>query len=73
MSLADGFPLCQVKEIAEPNIVFAQLMDIMIQLARRGLIHCDFNEFNILINEEGKITFIDFPQMVSASHENANM
>ncbi|KAL6501296.1 hypothetical protein OROHE_024943 [Orobanche hederae] len=38
-----------------------------------GLIHCDFNEFNIMIDDDEKITMIDFPQMVSVSHPNAKM
>ena len=33
--------------------------------------HCDFNEFNLLVDDEEKVTLIDFPQMVSTSHLNA--
>ena len=36
-----------------------------------GLVHCDFNEFNLLVDDEEKVTLIDFPQMVSTSHLNA--
>ena len=56
-------------------------MDLIVRLARSGLIHGDFNEFNILVSEpkEGedeattpvKPILIDFPQMVSTDHENA--
>lgn len=46
-------------------------MELIVQLGSYGLIHCDFNEFNIMISETGKITIIDFPQMVSISHINA--
>jgi RIO kinase 2 len=47
-------------------------MDIIVRFARAGLIHGDFNEFNILIRREtGEPIVIDFPQMVSTSHENA--
>lgn len=38
-------------------------MDLIVKLAERGLIHCDFNEFNLMINEEGSVTLIDFPQV----------
>ena len=42
------------------------------RFARAGLIHGDFNEFNILIRRDsGEPIVIDFPQMVSTSHENA--
>jgi RIO kinase 2 len=47
-------------------------MDIIVRFAQAGLIHGDYNEFNILIRREtGEPVVIDFPQMVSTSHENA--
>jgi RIO-like serine/threonine protein kinase len=46
-------------------------MDLIHRLAAAGLVHCDFNEFNLLINEQEHLTLIDFPQMVSVSHANA--
>jgi RIO kinase 2 len=46
-------------------------MDLIHRLAACGLVHCDFNEFNLLINEREELTLIDFPQMVSVSHANA--
>jgi RIO kinase 2 len=46
-------------------------MDLIVRFAHAGLIHGDFNEFNILIQESGHPVVIDFPQMVSTSHENA--
>jgi len=32
---------------------------------KHGLIHSDFNEFNLIIGDDEKMTIIDFPQMVS--------
>ena len=47
-------------------------MDLIVRFAKAGLIHGDFNEFNILIRRDtGEPVVIDFPQMVSTSHENA--
>ena len=46
-------------------------MSLIVRLAQMGLIHGDFNEFNLLIDEREKITVIDLPQMISASHINA--
>jgi Ser/Thr protein kinase RdoA (MazF antagonist) len=47
-------------------------MDLIVRFAHAGLIHGDFNEFNILIRREsGEPVVIDFPQMVSTAHENA--
>ena len=39
--------------------------------AEHGLVHGDFNEFNLMANEEEEITVIDFPQMTSTTHPNA--
>ncbi|CAO1942570.1 unnamed protein product [Urochloa humidicola] len=73
MSLVQGYPLVQVKELQNPDDVFDTILGLIVRLAEHGLIHCDFNEFNIMIDDDEKITVIDFPQMVSVSHRNAQM
>jgi RIO kinase 2 len=73
MSKVDGFPLSQLRsgQLEEPNRVFRSCLAILRKLAEYGLIHCDFNEFNLMIDSNCGITLIDFPQMVSTSHVNA--
>lgn len=72
MEFIDAYPLRQVDEIESPGKLYSSLMDLIVRFARAGLIHGDFNEFNILIKREtGEPVVIDFPQMVSTSHENA--
>ncbi len=39
-------------------------MGLLVQLAGLGLVHCDLNEFNLLIDDEERITLIDFPQVL---------
>ncbi|KAE8314132.1 Rio2, N-terminal-domain-containing protein [Aspergillus transmontanensis] len=93
MSLIDAFPLRQISTVPNPALLYSELIDTIMRLARYGLIHGDFNEFNILIKEEedpdakGKAradaendenirlvpVIIDFPQMVSIDHANAEM
>ncbi|KAA8541248.1 hypothetical protein F0562_025145 [Nyssa sinensis] len=73
MSLVQGYPLVQVKQLQNPDMVFETIIDQVVRLAEHGLIHCDFNEFNIMIDDDEKVTMIDFPQMVSVSHRNAQM
>jgi len=46
-------------------------MELIVRLANHGLIHGDFNEFNLMISDDGSVTMYDFPQMVSTSHANA--
>jgi len=71
MELIDGHPLCNISNIDKPGRIYDELMSIIVRLASYGLIHSDFNEFNIMISDDGHITMIDFPQMVSISHLNA--
>eukprot|EP01097_Dermamoeba_algensis_P002245 TRINITY_DN1896_c0_g1_i2.p1 TRINITY_DN1896_c0_g1~~TRINITY_DN1896_c0_g1_i2.p1 ORF type:complete len:507 (-),score=129.87 TRINITY_DN1896_c0_g1_i2:193-1713(-) len=73
MSRAPGYPMCQISKLRHPGRVYNQLMNLLIRFARYGLIHGDFNEFNIMISEEEEVMIIDFPQMVSTSHLNAEM
>ncbi|KAK2746358.1 hypothetical protein FQN57_003240 [Myotisia sp. PD_48] len=94
MSLIDAFPLRQISSVPDPAKLYGELIELILRLAKVGLIHGDFNEFNILIQEEEipvpegttdtegeksepklKLTpvVIDFPQMVSMDHPNADM
>lgn len=68
MSFINGFPLQKVKSIAQPEIGYNTLLDLVERFAKNGLIHSDFNEFNIMIDKSQKIFIIDFPQMVSTTH-----
>ncbi|KAF2103568.1 serine/threonine protein kinase [Rhizodiscina lignyota] len=96
MSLVDGFPLRQISSVPDPPALYAELISLAMRLAQYGLIHGDFNEFNIMIEEQPEASnsspndtesskenddrspnvrlnpiIIDFPQMVSTSHANA--
>ncbi|KAI9829874.1 MAG: hypothetical protein M1819_005972 [Sarea resinae] len=89
MSLIDAFPLRQISSVPDPASLYADLIGIILRLAEHGLIHGDFNEFNLLIEEKSQpladedskspprvlLTpiLIDFPQMVSIDHTNAEM
>lgn len=71
MSLVEAYPMTQVSVIPKPEKVYNTLMGLIIKLAEYGLVHGDFNEFNLMIDDDYNVTMIDFPQMVSTSHENA--
>jgi len=73
MELVDAFPLYHVNELKDPGLIYSECMDLIDRLASFGFVHCDFNEFNLLITKEAKIVVIDFPQMVSIDHSNAHM
>jgi RIO kinase 2 len=62
-----------VYEVADVESLYDELMDLIVRLGNHGVIHGDFNEFNLMITDEGKPVLIDFPQMMSTSHPNAEM
>ena len=40
----------QVKELPNPDTIFETILGHVVRLAEHGLIHCDFNEFNIMVS-----------------------
>lgn len=73
MELCHGSLLTGVHELPDPLTVANDLLAVAVRFAQHGLIHCDMNEFNIMVDEDGNATVIDFPQMVSTSHADAEM
>ena len=53
MELIKGFPLNSINDVDEPGRLYSKLMDLIVRLAGCGLIHGDFNEFNIMLTHEG--------------------
>lgn len=51
MEFIDAFPMRMVDSVPNPGKLYAELMAMIVQLASRGLIHGDYNEFNILLKE----------------------
>eukprot|EP00831_Metopus_contortus_P015721 TRINITY_DN16532_c0_g1_i1.p1 TRINITY_DN16532_c0_g1~~TRINITY_DN16532_c0_g1_i1.p1 ORF type:complete len:479 (-),score=73.02 TRINITY_DN16532_c0_g1_i1:71-1507(-) len=73
MSYIDAKPLNQVRELSNPRALYQNLMDTILKFGEMGIIHCDFNEFNILVDHMSNFWVIDFPQIVSVTHPNAEM
>ncbi|XP_037971971.2 serine/threonine-protein kinase RIO2 [Plutella xylostella] len=73
MDLVHGGPLTHVTSVPDVEGLYDNLMSLIVRLGNCGVIHGDYNEFNIMIDEEGQPIVIDFPQMVSTSHPNAEL
>ena len=70
MELVDGFPLRQIDHVPDPASLYAQLIEQVLRLAAHGLIHGDFNEFNILIEERREdVKATERPQQVPSSSD----
>ncbi|XP_033349492.1 serine/threonine-protein kinase RIO2 isoform X3 [Bombus vosnesenskii] len=71
MELVEGGPLCGVYRLDDVESLYDELMNLIVKLGNHGVIHGDFNEFNIMITNSGKPILIDFPQMISTEHVDA--
>lgn len=60
-------------EVGNVEALYDHLMNLIVHFADSGVIHGDFNEFNIMLTEDEKPVIIDFPQMMSTAHPNAEM
>ena len=73
MEYIQSYPLNKIDEIKDKDVVYHRMMDFILKLGENGLVHGDFNEFNILlrVNKPDDIVVIDFPQMISIHHPEA--
>ncbi|EMR08961.1 hypothetical protein PNEG_02740 [Pneumocystis murina B123] len=71
MEKIEAYPLHKIDNIVHPEKLYITLMQLIVKLANYGLIHGDFNEFNILLYENEDPIMIDFPQMISIDHFNS--
>ena len=58
MSLVRGVPLYQVRakwevSTAQAESIFNQSVALASRLAKHGLVHCDLNEFNLMVDLSG--------------------
>lgn len=51
MGLINGVPLAQLSTLRDPESLYNKLMKMIVRLAGYGLIHGDFNQFNVMIVE----------------------
>lgn len=71
MEWIPGYTMKAMRKYAAYKQLYSELMCFIVRLACHGLIHCDFNEFNIIIREDSGFVVIDFPQCVSIEHADA--
>jgi RIO kinase 2 len=59
MERIEGFPMRQLYEHHNYQKLYSDLMKFAVKLANHGLIHCDYNEYNIMIIEKNNEKDID--------------
>jgi RIO kinase 2 len=71
-----GIQLSKVHKVLQVNdkcLIQKRSLGLLSQMASVGLIHCDFNEYNLIFSDDKMLVMIDFPQMISTSHPNAKL
>ena len=64
MELVNGHTLHAVTEVPDPATLYDKLIKLLIKFANHGVIHGDFNEFNIMLDTQtAEPIIIDFPQV----------
>lgn len=51
MGLVEGTTLCHVDRVDNPGALYEKLMSLIVRLSGYGMIHGDFNEFNVILTE----------------------
>ena len=74
MEFMEAKPMLHVRQLSDPAMIGERMLRLILRFAQAGLIHGDFNEFNLMLKEEGEeLVVIDFPQVVSIEHPSAEM
>lgn len=58
MSHVDARPLAHASKLNNPHKVLEELMSLIVRFAEAGLIHGDFNAFNLLLDDNEHVTVI---------------
>lgn len=74
MEFVNAKPMIQLRTLRDPVAVGERMIKLLLRFAQAGLIHGDFNEFNLMYNDDTEeLIVIDFPQVVSIEHPNGEM
>jgi RIO kinase 2 len=71
MQLIKGTQLSDIISLDEPRLFLEDILEDVGLAYKAGVVHTDLSEYNILVDTEGMVWIIDWPQYVSADHPNA--
>jgi RIO kinase 2 len=71
MGMIEGAQLSKYKDIGKPEIVLREIFENLKKAyVEAHLIHADISEYNIILNPDGHVLIIDWPQAVKTDHAN---
>jgi len=71
MQFIQGTQLSDIISLDEPRLFLDDILEDVRLAYRAGVIHTDLSEYNILVDGEGEVWIIDWPQYTSTDHPNA--
>ena len=71
MQFIQGTQLSDIISLDEPRLFLDDVLEDVRLAYGAGVIHTDLSEYNILVDGEGEVWIIDWPQYVSTDHPNA--
>lgn len=73
MGMIEGSELVNWIQIPEPqNVLNEVLLNLRKAYLEAGVIHADLSEFNVVVQPDGHVLIIDWPQYVRKDHPNAD-
>jgi RIO-like serine/threonine protein kinase fused to N-terminal HTH domain len=72
MGMIEGAELSKYKDIGKPEKVLREILrNLKKAYTKAHLIHADLSEYNIILQLDGHVLIIDWPQAVKIDHANA--
>jgi RIO kinase 2 len=72
MGMIEGAQLSKYKDIGKPEKVLREILcNLRKAYLKAHIIHADISEYNIIMQSDGNILIIDWPQAVKTDHANA--
>lgn len=72
MGVIEGAELSKWRDLPAPEKVLGEIMrNVKKAYVKVHVVHADLSEYNILLNQDGCVLIIDWPQYVAADHPNA--
>jgi len=72
MSFIDGFNLVDVATLDDPEGFLDDILINVRETYRAGVIHGDLSSFNVVVQRNGEVLLIDWPQAVTLDHPNSD-
>jgi len=71
MEFLEAVQLSEVVALDEPGELLLDILENVRKAYAAGVIHTDLSEYNVMVNPEGRVWIIDWPQYTASDHPNA--